>query len=304
MPHGANDLGGIVRGRALQVDVAGLHARPRAEVLGPDDQHAQHLAMGLAAFPHVLDDIDVVVVSGPGVHLQELVDPDDRARRVAPCRQHCGARREVDIGYLALWLLRHTGVVRPLDGNRDAEHQHAVEVQRPLRLLDGGDLAEAVVGSLFAREPDVEDRVLVRVVAEAPVPHRLVELLREHVLGDPEVVRQVANPEAPALPRVVEGRAGVGARHPLEAVPEHALAGGRNPGRRGRVRLPALGHELLLLLPAAHLTVAAPLGGVRRDATLLLDLLVLGLSVPIAVCHHDGFARGRAGGTAGRLPKP
>ena len=38
-------------------------------------------------------------------------------------------------------------------------------------------------GSLFAREPDVEDRVLVRVVAEAPVPHRLVELLREHVLG-------------------------------------------------------------------------------------------------------------------------
>mmetsp|Transcript_20640 Transcript_20640/g.45531 ORF Transcript_20640/g.45531 Transcript_20640/m.45531 type:complete len:238 (+) Transcript_20640:407-1120(+) len=236
-------------------------------MLRADDQDAEHLAVGAAALAHVVLDVLVVVLGRLVVDLEDLVDHDDRARGAdlhRRERKHAARLRLHADGHPADHAHRAGGVVRPLDGDGHAEAHHAVELQRALRLLERSHLAEAVVGALVARKPDVEHGVLVRIVAHAAVPHGLVELLREGVLGDAEVVREVAQVEAAILPRrvgVVGVDAGVGAGDPLEAVPEHALtrrrcARGAPSGSRF-----VLVRERRLLLSAPLLALAALVRG-------------------------------------------
>mmetsp|Transcript_99306 Transcript_99306/g.258936 ORF Transcript_99306/g.258936 Transcript_99306/m.258936 type:complete len:284 (-) Transcript_99306:67-918(-) len=255
-------------------------------MLRPDDEHAEQLSVRTAALFHVLLHVVVVVLRGLVVHLQDLINPDNRAGSVhldGGQSEHArlpGSRHAH--GHSADHARRVDGVVGTLDGDGDAEHQHAVQLEGPLGLLHGGNLAEAVVRALVAREPDVQHGILVRVVAHAPVAHRLVQLLREGVLRHAEVVRQVAKVEAAVLPRGVDvcALARVCTRHPLEAVPEHALASSSTCTSASVLRLPVLVDVLLLLLPAPLLALAAALGGLGGRAALLL-LLLVAIPVPI-----------------------
>mmetsp|Transcript_7235 Transcript_7235/g.20256 ORF Transcript_7235/g.20256 Transcript_7235/m.20256 type:complete len:236 (+) Transcript_7235:539-1246(+) len=203
--HRAHDLRGVVRRPAPDVGVARLQPGPPVGVIRPDDQDAQHLAVGAAALVHVFEDIGVIFLRGLVVNLDDLVDPDDGARRVdldGREREHRALPR-----HPALPAHHHApdhahggdAVVRPLDRHRDPQHQHTIELEGPVCLLQGRDLAEAVVGTLVAGEPDVQDGILVRIVAHAPVTHGLVQLLRKGVFRNAQVVWQVPEVQAPVL---------------------------------------------------------------------------------------------------------
>merc|ERR1719221_1245456 len=285
--HRSHDLRGIIRCRAPEVDVTHLQSRPSLNMLGPDDQHAQELAMSAAALRHVLDDVAVVVCSGLVIHLQDLIDTDDGARGVHLDGRQCEHRslsRHCHPAHADWNTADHThrahGIVWPLDGDWDAKDKHAVELQSTFCLLNGRDLTEPIVGALVSGKPDVQDRVLVGVVAHAPVTHRLVELLGECILRDAQVVGKVPQVEPPILPRGVDvvGRASVSPRHPLEAVPEHALASAATYATLPR-GLSVLVDILLLLLAAPLLPLTAALRGVRRGTALFLLLAVLVLAL-------------------------
>mmetsp|Transcript_56231 Transcript_56231/g.121149 ORF Transcript_56231/g.121149 Transcript_56231/m.121149 type:complete len:349 (-) Transcript_56231:491-1537(-) len=293
MAHGAHDLRGIVRSSASDVDVAYLQPCSALGMLRPDDQHANELAVLSAALSHVFHDIVVVVLGGLVIDLQDLVDPDDGAGGTDLDGRQCQHGALPGHGH-ALHANGHTAdhahgadrIVGPLDGHGNPQDQHAIKLERPLCLLDGRDLAEAVIGAFVASEPDVQDGVLVGIVAHTPVSHCLVELLREGVLRDAQVVWQIAQVETPILARridVVGGSARVRPRHPLEAVPEHALTSRRAHSGSACLGLPVLVHVLLLLLAAALLALAAPLRRVRRGAALLLLLLLLLALFAVAV---------------------
>mmetsp|Transcript_57315 Transcript_57315/g.124014 ORF Transcript_57315/g.124014 Transcript_57315/m.124014 type:complete len:236 (+) Transcript_57315:118-825(+) len=191
--HGSHDLGSIIHGVAHQVDVAGFELRLLLHMLGPHDEDLADLAMSTAALIHVLHYVVVILSRGLLVHLQKLLNADDCAGRLhlhAREGQHGSLPR-----HLHAWShpVNHANgawrILWPLDRHRDAKHEHAVQLQCPFCLLDGSDLAEAVVGALVAREPYVQHRVLVGVVAEAALLHSVVELLREGILRDTEMIR-------------------------------------------------------------------------------------------------------------------
>merc|ERR1719263_1485414 len=79
-----------------------------------------------------------------------------------------------------------------LDGHWHAHDHHSIKLQGSIGLLDRSDLAKAIVRSLVACEPDVQHRVLVRIITHATLLHGVIELLREGILGDTQVVWQVA----------------------------------------------------------------------------------------------------------------
>mmetsp|Transcript_130952 Transcript_130952/g.292896 ORF Transcript_130952/g.292896 Transcript_130952/m.292896 type:complete len:208 (+) Transcript_130952:183-806(+) len=206
MAHGTHDLRGVVRRRASEVDVAQLQSCPTLDMFRPDDQYAQQLAVRSATLRHVFHNVVVIVLGGLIIDLQDLVDPDDGARG-ADLDSREGEHGTLPRRSHALHADGHATdhahgadcVIGSLDGHWNAQDQHAVKLERTLGLLNGRDLAETIVGALVACEPDVQDWVLVGIIAHAPVPHRLVELLREGVLCDTEVIGQVAEVEAPVF---------------------------------------------------------------------------------------------------------
>mmetsp|Transcript_56230 Transcript_56230/g.121144 ORF Transcript_56230/g.121144 Transcript_56230/m.121144 type:complete len:208 (-) Transcript_56230:914-1537(-) len=206
MAHGTHDLRGVVRRRASEVDVAQLQSCPTLDMFRPDDQYAQQLAVRSATLRHVFHNVVVIVLGGLIIDLQDLVDPDDGAGGTDLDGRQCQHGALPGHGH-ALHANGHTAdhahgadrIVGPLDGHGNPQDQHAIKLERPLCLLDGRDLAEAVIGAFVASEPDVQDGVLVGIVAHTPVSHCLVELLREGVLCDTEVIGQVAEVEAPVF---------------------------------------------------------------------------------------------------------
>merc|ERR1719215_804706 len=74
--HGAHYFCSIVSGLALQVNVTWLQPWSGRCMLWTDDQDAKQLSMSTAAFPHILNNIGVVVLRCLVIHLQYLVDSD------------------------------------------------------------------------------------------------------------------------------------------------------------------------------------------------------------------------------------
>mmetsp|Transcript_36703 Transcript_36703/g.100967 ORF Transcript_36703/g.100967 Transcript_36703/m.100967 type:complete len:237 (+) Transcript_36703:2-712(+) len=203
--HSAHDLRGVVHARAIQKDVASLQLGLLRGVLWPHDEDTLQLAMGATTLVHVLQNVVVIVSGGLFIDLQDLLDLNDVGRRLhlhSRERQH--PARLPRLHHARLHSRNHAHrarcVARSLDGHWDAKHEHAIELQGAFRLLDRRHLAEPIVCAFITREPNVEHWVLVRIVAQAPFLHGVIELLRKGILGDTEVVWQVAQVKPPHFP--------------------------------------------------------------------------------------------------------
>mmetsp|Transcript_36701 Transcript_36701/g.100959 ORF Transcript_36701/g.100959 Transcript_36701/m.100959 type:complete len:346 (+) Transcript_36701:2-1039(+) len=291
--HSAHDLRGVVHARAIQKDVASLQLGLLRGVLWPHDEDTLQLAMGATTLVHVLQNVVIVILRGFVVDLQNLLYLDDRGRRLhlhARERQHSPGLPRLHHPRLHAGHHAHRagGIARPLYGHWDTENQHAVELEGTLCLLDRRHLTKAIVRALVASKPHVQHRVLIRVVAKTPLLHGVVKLLRKGVFRDTEMVGQVAQIEPAHLTRhvrVVGVDARVCPRHPLEAVPKHALTARRTSracrgahARRARARAGSrravFVYVLRLLLATPLLALTAPLRRLRRSTPLLFLLAI------------------------------
>mmetsp|Transcript_36702 Transcript_36702/g.100963 ORF Transcript_36702/g.100963 Transcript_36702/m.100963 type:complete len:237 (+) Transcript_36702:2-712(+) len=203
--HSAHDLRGVVHARAIQKDVASLQLGLLRGVLWPHDEDTLHLSMGATSLVHVFQHVVVILRGRLVIHLQDLLDLNDRCRRLDLHPRKCQHPTWLaGFHHSRLHARNHShragGVARSLDGNRDTKNEHAIELQGTLRLFDGGHLTETIICTLVTSEPDVEHWVLVRIVAQAPFLHGVIELLRKGILGDTEVVWQVAQVKPPHFP--------------------------------------------------------------------------------------------------------
>merc|ERR1712083_870116 len=102
---------------------------------------------------HVLNNIIVVFLGGFIIHLQDLLDPDNRTGGL---NLHGRQSKHTPLTHLhPSWhTTKHSlgtdGVSWSLDGNRDTKDQHAIELQSSLSFLNGRDLAEPIVCTLVS----------------------------------------------------------------------------------------------------------------------------------------------------------